>query len=179
MWFYSKSYEITLKCDTPLLFTPAQRKKTVEKNKEYVVIHVSCIQDPNKILLIHKDRPEWQKGRINYVGGKVEVGESYQEAAFRELKEETGISVDSMSFCGLIKGCGFVVHCFSCQVDGTQEICPREGETELVEWCCIEDVVKDPKLMDNLKIIIPLIRFGISSWRLKEVTQRDWVVLFD
>jgi len=27
--------------------------------------------------------------------------------------------------------------------------------------------------------MIPLIRFGVSDWRLKEVTQRDWIVLFD
>jgi 8-oxo-dGTP diphosphatase len=156
-----------------------QKEKKVEKIKEYVVIHVSCVQDPNKILLIHKDRPEWQKGRINYVGGKVEDGESYEQAAIRELKEETGIDVDEVVPCGQIKGCSFVVFCFSCQVDEAKQTSPRDCETEKVEWFFIEEVVQDKRLMDNLKIAIPLIRFGISNWRLKEVSERDWVVLFD
>lgn len=32
------------------------------------------------------------KGLYNFVGGKVEEGESYDDAAYRELYEETGIS---------------------------------------------------------------------------------------
>ena len=32
------------------------------------------------------------KGMYNFVGGKVEVGETNEEAAYRELYEETGIS---------------------------------------------------------------------------------------
>lgn len=32
------------------------------------------------------------KGQLNYVGGKVEEGESSEKAAYRELEEETGIA---------------------------------------------------------------------------------------
>ena len=35
---------------------------------------------------------EQYKGLYNFVGGKVEEGESYDDAAYRELFEETGIS---------------------------------------------------------------------------------------
>lgn len=36
------------------------------------------------------------KGLYNFVGGKVEDGETNEEAAYRELLEETGISHDNI-----------------------------------------------------------------------------------
>lgn len=42
------------------------------------------------VLLIRKLRPAWQAGRLNGVGGKVEFGESPDEAMAREFREETG-----------------------------------------------------------------------------------------
>ena len=43
------------------------------------------------VLLIHKNKPEWQNGRINGVGGKIEPDEDLYEAMVREFKEEVGI----------------------------------------------------------------------------------------
>lgn len=41
------------------------------------------------VLLVRKAKPEWQKGLLNGIGGKVEPGESVLEATVREFKEET------------------------------------------------------------------------------------------
>ena len=43
------------------------------------------------ILLIRKNRPDWQKGRLNGVGGKVEDQETSYEAMVRECEEECGL----------------------------------------------------------------------------------------
>ena len=43
------------------------------------------------ILLIRKNRPNWQKGRLNGVGGKVEDQETSYEAMVRECEEECGL----------------------------------------------------------------------------------------
>lgn len=43
-----------------------------------------------QVLLIEKNRPEWQKGLLNGVGGKIEDGEIPSEAMKREFEEETG-----------------------------------------------------------------------------------------
>jgi 8-oxo-dGTP pyrophosphatase MutT (NUDIX family) len=41
------------------------------------------------VLLICKTSPEWQAGRLNGLGGKIEPGESPLQAMDRELREET------------------------------------------------------------------------------------------
>lgn len=43
------------------------------------------------VALIRKVKPEWQKGKLNGIGGKVEEGESFREANAREFQEETGV----------------------------------------------------------------------------------------
>ncbi len=47
------------------------------------------------VLLIQKNRPNWQKGRVNGVGGKIEPGENPDDAMCREFIEETGIHTDT------------------------------------------------------------------------------------
>lgn len=49
--------------------------------------------EKNSVLLIRKERPDWQKGSLNGIGGKIELGESPLEAIIREFQEETGLQV--------------------------------------------------------------------------------------
>lgn len=46
------------------------------------------------VLLVFKNRPSWQQGKLNGVGGHLEVGECPLSAMVREFKEETGIQTD-------------------------------------------------------------------------------------
>ncbi len=59
-------------------------------------MNYSCafaVDNFNNILLIEKNKPKWQAGFLNGVGGKVEFGETTREAMTREFQEETGIYV--------------------------------------------------------------------------------------
>ena len=47
--------------------------------------------DRRWVTLIRKNRPDWQAGKYNGVGGKVEVGEAVNDAMVREFHEETGV----------------------------------------------------------------------------------------
>lgn len=49
--------------------------------------------DGQEVLLVRKNRPAWQKGKLNGVGGHVEEGETPEEAMAREFLEETGSKV--------------------------------------------------------------------------------------
>lgn len=42
------------------------------------------------VLLLRKNRPDWQKGKLNGIGGKVEAGETPKDAMYREAEEEIG-----------------------------------------------------------------------------------------
>lgn len=58
--------------------------------KQYV-IGIIFNNTVEKVLLIRKNRPKWQSGRLNGVGGKVEEIESSYEAMIRECQEECGL----------------------------------------------------------------------------------------
>ena len=60
--------------------------------------NVSVIFDKTeKKLLMCKREKDPFKGKLNFVGGKVEPNETEDEAAYRELYEETGISKNDIS----------------------------------------------------------------------------------
>lgn len=47
--------------------------------------------DLSEVLLMRKNRPTWQKGLLNGVGGRREFDESYTGCMMREFREETGV----------------------------------------------------------------------------------------
>lgn len=49
--------------------------------------------DKKSVALIRKNRPEWQKGLLNGIGGHIEDGESPLIAMCRESREEIGLSI--------------------------------------------------------------------------------------
>ncbi len=59
-----------------------------ETIKNYVNV---CIKKGNQVLLLNRQHDDF-KGWIQ-LGGKVEFPESFFEAAVREVKEETGLTV--------------------------------------------------------------------------------------
>lgn len=44
-------------------------------------------------LFVRKNRPGWQAGKLNAIGGSIEEGESPIEAQIREIFEETGLVI--------------------------------------------------------------------------------------
>lgn len=60
--------------------------------------------DKKRVLLVHRTFKESDDnlGKYNGIGGKVERGESVSEGIKREIREETGLEVSSMSLRGTI-----------------------------------------------------------------------------
>lgn len=52
---------------------------------------VGFLHDGDRVVLIRKNRPEWQAGKLNGVGGRVEDFELLPAAMSREFHEETGV----------------------------------------------------------------------------------------
>lgn len=60
-----------------------------------------------RCVLLEKAKPEWQAGRYNGVGGKIEPGEGPSKAMSREFHEETGLLIPESEweiYC-LLNGC--------------------------------------------------------------------------
>lgn len=62
---------------------------------------ISALVHENKILLIKRNKPPFQ-GLWGLPGGKVQFGEHVDEAATREIREETGIESDFKSIKGVV-----------------------------------------------------------------------------
>jgi 8-oxo-dGTP diphosphatase len=89
-----------------------------------------------KVWLIQKQKPEWQKGCLNGIGGKIEEDETPMQAVIRELKEESGldISAEQLIEVGEMKGInndstGFNVTIFT----GTTDKTLRTMEVEKID----------------------------------------------
>lgn len=60
------------------------------------------IIEEDNILLIYKKKG-FEAGKYNGIGGRVERGESIEEAAKREVKEEVGVDIDNLEYTGLLE----------------------------------------------------------------------------
>lgn len=56
------------------------------------------------VALIRKNRPEWQAGKLNGPGGKVEGTEAPRRAMRREFLEECGVDIEDWRGFAVIKG---------------------------------------------------------------------------
>jgi len=59
------------------------------------------VNEKNELLLIKGPRRGWEMP-----GGQVEEGESLSQAAIRETKEESGIDIEIIKFCGIFQNVG-------------------------------------------------------------------------
>jgi len=130
-------------------------------NKKYV-LGFAFDWKREKIVLIHKEKPEWQKGKLNGVGGKVEKEDDCIHAAMvREFFEETGVITRqddwthyaTMSFDNDILGGGAQIYVF--RMRNNEALQASTYEQEVVEVIPMSEVYSKP-LMHNLHILIPL-----------------------
>jgi 8-oxo-dGTP diphosphatase len=108
----------------------------------------------NQILLGLKKRGFGQ-GKIGGLGGKVEPGETIEEAAIRELHEECGVSVERSALVPVAHlqfsfpnkpGWGQIVHAF---ISATWSGEPRESEEIVPRWYAIEAIPYDKMWADG------------------------------
>src|SRR5690242_4185314 len=81
-------------------------------------------RDKSKVLLIKKNRPQWQAGFFNGIGGKIEdFDASTADAMVREFREETGIvtSPEQWNQYAKVASPYFDVTCYWTVVDNFEE----------------------------------------------------------
>lgn len=119
----------------------------------------------DQVLLVLKAKPDWQKGKLNGIGGMVEFEEHPIEAMVREFKEETGITTksDDWNLKVVLTGpeSSWKVYfyssvCYSCR--NLEMLLTEEVRTKEVEPIYPVDLPLLPLVnkIDNLNWLIPL-----------------------
>lgn len=122
--------------------------------KKYVVGFLFN-DDMNKVALIYKNRPDWQIGKLNGIGGHIEENELPYSAMVREFTEETGVKIDKwISFCQL-SGINekYEVDFFYATSDRIFDV--NSITDEKVEIFDVDQLNNLP-VIDNLKWLIPM-----------------------
>lgn len=137
----------------------------IKKTKRYTV---STIFRSGCVLLVEKQKPEWQAGKLNLPGGHIENGETPDQAARREVKEETNLDTVASSHVGRIIGTDWEVSVFNhiCNMckDNLNEI------TDVGEKLVWKNIIglKYLNVIENLKIVIPMCHAQLEGWTIRE-----------
>jgi 8-oxo-dGTP diphosphatase len=123
-----------------------------------------------RVLLIRKTKPEWQAGKLNGVGGKIEQDDySAHRAMSREFKEETGLGSQPAAwtrFAVMEFRPDARVHVFVTWFDWKVFKQARTTTDERLEDYQVDldfiNKMKDQNAIPNLRWLIPM---ALATWQ--------------
>lgn len=135
-------------------------------SKQYVVGFLRGTD--GTVLLVRKERPAWQHGRLNGIGGKIEPGETPLVAMLREWTEEVGGPEHRWrQFCR-IRGGDYDVFFFAADYIAPLSAGPFPDYNDVGERHEIIDLAsigQRDDLIQNLKWLLPLAFYDKSMPR--------------
>ena len=139
----------------------------------------------NSTLMIYRNKKknDYHEGKWNGLGGKFEVGESPEECAIREIEEESGLKVKTLTLKGFITFPLFdgkddwYVFLFAADDFSGELIDSPEGRLEWIENSKLTEI----NLWDGDKIFIPWLfedKFFSAKFNYKDGKFVDYTVMF-
>ncbi|KUG24749.1 mutator mutt protein (7,8-dihydro-8-oxoguanine-triphosphatase) [hydrocarbon metagenome] len=143
------------------------------------------VQKDDKTLMLYRNKKEndYHEGKWNGLGGKFELGESPEDCAIRELKEEAGLKVKNIIMKGFITFPLFDGkddwHVFLFVIDRFEGelIDSPEGELKWID----NDKLSEINLWEGDKIFIPWLfedKFFSAKFNYEEGKFKDYEVNF-
>ena len=147
--------------------------------KKYVV-GFAFDENKRRVLLIKKNRPEWQKGKLNGIGGSMEEGETPLETMIREFREETAVELTNWEhYCTRIfkdaETVDSIVHYFRI-FDVDLSKCKQNTDEILVSY-----LVRDTLCLTNPEFVIYntpwLVSMALTDphYSIVEVQSKDYI----
>lgn len=106
------------------------------------------------VLLIRKNRPEWQAGLLNGIGGKIERGELEINAMMREAKEEAGVDAAAWRHFAMLHNRQCSVHCFVAIGDAPFVKAETRGDEPIVRMPLRS--LRTCDVIPNLRWLLPM-----------------------
>jgi 8-oxo-dGTP diphosphatase len=108
-----------------------------------------------RVLLVHKTRPDWQKGKLNGIGGKYEGGETAEECIARETLEEADLKIPKKKwvYVGTIHQSIGNVGILTAVYEGSMRDAVTNTD-EKVEWYPVDKLPRN--VLTNIHWLVPL-----------------------
>lgn len=113
----------------------------------------------DEVLLVRKNRPAWQAGRLNGIGGHIEPSEKPWDAMEREFQEETGLRVQPWEHMATMTFPGAAIWFYRCRPAGASVLLGEARTTtdEPIERHRITDLLAPgAAIIPNLRWLLPL-----------------------
>lgn len=119
---------------------PAPESDEPQVDQEPIIrVLAAVIQRGSRYLVCRRPAHKRHGGLWEFPGGKVEPGETLEEAARREVEEELGVSVTQVSdpvYAARDPGSAFLIEFTPIRVSGL----PQALEHDEIRWVTIEDL---------------------------------------
>ena len=142
---------------TPTLNEEKKDKEEPQKNAVAVIVN-----NDNKFLLLKRSKEsDWMPGKWSLVGGMIEKGENPQQAVEREIKEETGLTIEKfIKTFSLQRRPNSTEHIFACRYEGDPTDIVLNEENTNYGWYGISEM----KFLDIVPNLIEYITLSFKKY---------------
>ena len=127
----------------------------MEEKKVRKAVRCFLIRE-NKVVVTKYKAGNLKAGYYEIPGGKIEEGETPEQAVVREFKEETGMKVSNLKLKGtMIVEYPNRIFNFETYVAQEYQGEPQEFEENTSEWIAINELLTEEKILSNIVILNP------------------------
>ncbi len=122
----------------------------------------------NKVVVTKYKEGNKKEGYYEIPGGKIEERETLEQAAIREMKEETGIKIKNFKYRGnMIIEYPNRIFDFEVFICNECEGKPQDFEENTSEWIEINELLKKEKILSNIMILDRFFIKGLTDEKCK------------
>lgn len=158
-----------LKVDEVEIELPNGKGTTHEVIRHPGAVAIVALDKTGKVLLLRQYRTALERVVVEIPAGKIDPGETPEEAVHRELQEETGYTCGEIRrLASIAVAVGYsdeIIHIFMATDIEQGDATPDEDEFLSIEWVEIESLIEsvlDGRIEDSKTVIAGLILDSLS-----------------